>query len=115
MYLRNDAWYGLAEHVGGTYENFIPMINEKGKVAGKMEVMMKKRSNFLKMGWLVLACAFILTGCSNYQSIEVKMKEPERVIDTEEFVENVAENESETERELELEPIISCCSGKRNF
>ncbi len=43
------------------------------------------------------------------------MKKPERVIDTEEFVENVAENESETERELELEPIISCCSGKRNF
>ncbi len=65
MSLRNDAWYGLAEHVGGTYENFIPMINEKGKVAGKMEVMMKKRSNFLKMGWLVLACTFILTGCLN--------------------------------------------------
>ncbi len=76
---------------------------------------MEKRNRYFKRVYWLFVCAFILTGCSNYQSIEVKMKEPERVIDTEEFVENVAENESETERELELESIISCCSGKRNF
>ncbi|MCX4297525.1 MAG: hypothetical protein OSJ73_10895 [Lachnospiraceae bacterium] len=76
---------------------------------------MEKRNRYFKRVYWLFVCAFILTGCSNYQSIEVKMKKPERVIDTEEFVENVAENESETERELELEPIISCCSGKRNF
>jgi D-alanyl-D-alanine carboxypeptidase (penicillin-binding protein 5/6) len=30
----NDAAYALAEHVGGTYENFIRMMNEKAKELG---------------------------------------------------------------------------------
>lgn len=30
----NDAAYALAEHVGGTYENFVRMMNEKAKALG---------------------------------------------------------------------------------
>ena len=30
----NDAVYALAEHVGGTYENFIRMMNDKAKEIG---------------------------------------------------------------------------------
>ena len=72
---------------------------------------MEKRNHYFKRVYWLFVCAFILTGCSNYHSTEEKPEmEPGNVsVEADWFA------GSETERELELEPIISCCSGKRNF
>ncbi len=65
---------------------------------------MKKRNHYFKRVYWLFACGFILIGCSNHHSTEVKMKELEMVVATEEFAENMTVKESETERELERKP-----------
>lgn len=67
---------------------------------------MRKRNYNLKFIYGLLIGGFILTGCSNHHSAEVKMKEVEMVVDTGEFIENMTVKESETERELDLDPEI---------
>lgn len=40
---------------------------------------MKKRNHYFKRVYWLFACGFILIGCSNHHSTEVKMKELEMV------------------------------------
>ncbi len=46
---------------------------EKEKDQDKAEVIMKKRNNYLKLGYWIFVCAIYLTGCAKGQSTEEKI------------------------------------------
>jgi D-alanyl-D-alanine carboxypeptidase len=67
LYSANEIAYGLAEHVGGTLENFVEMMNERAKELGAVDTHFANASGLFNKNHYTTAydMAMIARGCYN--------------------------------------------------
>lgn len=98
--------------------DFWLVIREKERHQNKVEVIMKKRNNKIKMAYWVFVCAFILTGCSDNYSTEEKIfmeEEKTEVTEPESGSVSIGEEVEDFTRSMPMEPEMTDADWSEYF